>query len=152
MAAWATPSLAGGGPFVTMSAIRCRTGRWRSSGDWCTRATRTSRNSARKLGGPALRETAALFDIPLTRGDAPERLRDTLPFAAYGQGEVLATPFRMARVAAAIAADGALPPARRRDGGRGIRRGGPVRVLDEASARRLADAMRQVVVSGTGGG
>ena len=82
-----------------------------------------------RLGGGPLRDTAALFDIQLTRGNAAERLRDTLPFAAYGQGEVLATPYRMARVAASIAADGVLPPGRTfLDDGQPA--GAPVRVLD----------------------
>ena len=104
-----------------------------------------------RLGGGPLRETAALFDIQLTRGSAAERLRDTLPFASYGQGEVLATPYRMARVAASIAADGLLAPPRT------FLEEGPVataavRVLDAPAARRLAAAMREVVTSGTGRG
>jgi cell division protein FtsI/penicillin-binding protein 2 len=105
-----------------------------------------------RLGGAPLRETARLFDIAVTRGDAPERLRDTLPFAAYGQGEVLATPYRMARVAAAIAADGVLAPGRTflEDETPGVP--APVRVLEVGAARRLAGAMREVVVSGTGRG
>lgn len=105
-----------------------------------------------KLGAKPLSDTAQVFDISLTRGNALERLRDTLPFASYGQGEVLATPFRMARVAGAIAADGVLaPPVLFADGGPADT-AGPVRVLDVASARRLGDAMRQVVVAGTGRG
>jgi hypothetical protein len=105
-----------------------------------------------RLGGTALRETASAFDISLTRGNAPERLRDTLPFAAYGQGEVVATPYRMARVAAAIAADGVLAPARSFLDVESSTDTSGTRVLDSAAARRLADAMRQVVVAGTGRG
>ena len=41
------------------------------------------------------------------------RLRATLPQAGYGQGEVLASPLRMARVVAAIASDGVLRDATR---------------------------------------
>jgi cell division protein FtsI/penicillin-binding protein 2 len=37
-----------------------------------------------------------------------ERLRSTLPQAGYGQGDVVATPLRMARVAAALANGGVL--------------------------------------------
>ena len=43
-----------------------------------------------------------------SRSDSPRRpaqLRDTLPHAAYGQGHVLVTPFKMARVAAAVAGE-----------------------------------------------
>ena len=35
-----------------------------------------------------------------------------LPFAAYGQGPVLVTPFKMARVAATVASAGAMPQGR----------------------------------------
>ena len=35
-----------------------------------------------------------------------------MPFAAYGQGPVLVTPFKMARVAATIAAGGSMPEGR----------------------------------------
>jgi cell division protein FtsW (lipid II flippase) len=104
-----------------------------------------------RLGGTPLREMASQFDIQLTRGNAPERLRDTLPFAAYGQGDVLATPYRMARVAAAIASDGVLP-AGHLVLGAPAQEMAPVRVLDAPHARRLAEAMRGVVVSGTGRG
>ena len=104
-----------------------------------------------RLGGTPLREMAARFDIPLTRADAPQRLRDTLPFAAYGQGDVLATPYRMARVAASIAADGVLPAGRLVIGDASAD-AAAVRVLDVPQARRLAAAMREVVVSGTGRG
>lgn len=105
-----------------------------------------------KVGGAALQETASAFEITLTPGGSASRLRDTLPFAAYGQGDVLATPFRMARVAAAIAADGLLAPPRlvREEGVPPS--GAPVRVLEVASARRLAHDMRQVVVAGTARG
>ena len=40
------------------------------------------------------------------------RRAETLPFAAYGQGQVLASPFKMARVAATIAAGGKMPQGR----------------------------------------
>ena len=53
------------------------------------------------VGSKALAETAAQFGI--STGD-PAALRHDLPFASYGQGAVLVSPFKMARVAAAIAA------------------------------------------------
>jgi len=61
------------------------------------------------VGAPALQETAALLEISLGQPESTRQVRDTLPFAAYGQGQVLATPFKMARVAATIAGDGAMP-------------------------------------------
>ena len=62
------------------------------------------------VGPKALTDTAAKFGI--STGD-PQDLPRALPFASYGQGEVLISPFKMARVAAAIpTADGC-----RRDAG-----------------------------------
>ena len=55
------------------------------------------------------RQTAAQFGI--STGD-PAELRRNLPFASYGQGAVLVSPFKMARVAAAIAAGGKMPEGR----------------------------------------
>ncbi len=46
--------------------------------------------------------------LGLSTGE-PAALRQALPFAAYGQGPVLVTPFKMARVAATIAAGGRMP-------------------------------------------
>ena len=61
------------------------------------------------LGAGPLVNTAARLGISLTPSKTPaQRVRDTLPQIGYGQGDVVATPMRMARVAAAIAADGVL--------------------------------------------
>ncbi|HEV2448662.1 MAG TPA: FtsW/RodA/SpoVE family cell cycle protein, partial [Candidatus Sulfopaludibacter sp.] len=61
------------------------------------------------VGSKALADTAAQFGIS-TGG--PADLRKALPFASYGQGPVLISPFKMARVAAAIAAGGRMPEGR----------------------------------------
>lgn len=61
------------------------------------------------VGSKALAETAAQLGI--STGD-PAELRKALPFAAYGQGPVLISPFKMARVSAAIAAAGRIPEGR----------------------------------------
>jgi peptidoglycan glycosyltransferase len=61
-----------------------------------------------RLGPQALLDTAAVAGISVARDGTASRLRATLPHAGYGQGEVVATPLRMARVAAAIANDGVL--------------------------------------------
>jgi penicillin-binding protein A len=101
-----------------------------------------------QLGADALRDTAREFDIALAASQAAPRLRATLPFAGFGQGDVLTTPARLAQVAATIAAGGVLTPyvwlldpapspaASRR-------------VLSRAASHELARAMREVVTSGT---
>lgn len=65
-------------------------------------------NLAQRLGSKALAETAALAQISVAPAPAETNLRRSLPFAGYGQGDVVATPLRMARVVAAIASDGSL--------------------------------------------
>jgi len=102
------------------------------------------------LGAPALQETASLFEISLGQPESAKLVRDTLPFAAYGQGQVLATPFKMARVAATLAADGAMPQGRWVIDETNRRTDAPRAVLAPPLARSLANTMRRVVVEGTG--
>jgi cell division protein FtsW (lipid II flippase)/cell division protein FtsI/penicillin-binding protein 2 len=103
-----------------------------------------------QLGAPALQETAALLEISLGQPESAKQVRDTLPFAAYGQGQVLATPFKMARAVAMVAADGAMPQGRWVIDDTNRRTDGPRAVLSPAQARSLAATMRRVVVEGTG--
>jgi cell division protein FtsI/penicillin-binding protein 2 len=98
------------------------------------------------VGSKALTETAQL--LGLSTGDAAE-FRQMLPFAAYGQGPVLATPFKMARVAATVAAGGRMPQGKWITGEGNTRQDVPLQVLPEAQASFLAGAMRRVVSEGT---
>ena len=105
---------------------------------------------ALKLGPEALLDAAAALGIAVTPGGSIERLRATLPQAAYGQGDVLASPLRMARVAAALANGGVLTEPRVE-----IRPGLPVkreRLLSPQAAATLARDMRDGVLEGTGRG
>ena len=61
-----------------------------------------------RLGPRPLLDAATLVGISVARDNTVDRLRETLPHAGYGQGDVVATLFRMARVAAAIANGGML--------------------------------------------
>ena len=98
------------------------------------------------VGSQALAETAAQFGI--STGD-PAQLRKDLPFASYGQGAVLVSPFQMARVAAAIAAGGKMPEGRWIADESNPRADAPVDVLPAGQAQFLAGAMRRVVLEGT---
>ena len=98
------------------------------------------------VGSQALADTAAKFGI--STGD-PAELKRALPFAAYGQGPVLISPFKMARVAAAIANGGRLPEGRWIGDASNPRNAAPQEVLPEAQAEFLAKAMRRVVTEGT---
>ena len=104
---------------------------------------------AARVGPARLLDAAALFQIDAAAVPTVAGLRPTLPHAGYGQGEVLASPIRMARVAAAVAAGGAVrppswEPTSRRDPQ------APGRLLSAADSRVLAASMREAVVSGTG--
>ncbi len=100
------------------------------------------------VGARTLKDTADAFEISTSAQGTANALGEQLPWASYGQAEVLASPFRMARVAATMAAHGemqvgrwvlspaqALLPARR--------------ILQPAGADRVARAMRRVVTGGT---
>jgi peptidoglycan glycosyltransferase len=98
------------------------------------------------VGSKALAETAAKFGIGTGK---IEELRKALPFAAYGQGEVLVSPFEMARVAATIAAGGRMPQGRWQLDDSNPRTDAPAEILRPAEAGFLAGAMRRVVTEGT---
>ncbi len=99
-----------------------------------------------EVGTKSLIETAQLLDIPV--GD-PAEVRKMLPFAAYGQGPVLITPFKMARVAATIANGGLMPVGRWVIDDSNPRRDAPKPLLAPDRAEFLARAMREVVTEGT---
>jgi cell division protein FtsI/penicillin-binding protein 2 len=99
-----------------------------------------------KVGAKALYETAQVLGIPA--GHETD-IRKMMPFAAYGQGPVLATPFKMARVSATIAAGGIMPEGRWVLDPSNTRTATPVPVLAADSAAFLERAMRSVVLSGT---
>jgi cell division protein FtsW (lipid II flippase) len=100
-----------------------------------------------RVGPEALLETAARFGIALTPSNSEQRLRATLAHAGYGQGDVVATPLRMARVVATIANSGRAREPR-------LDAAAPLAkaeiVLPPASAARLAAYLREVVTRGTG--
>jgi peptidoglycan glycosyltransferase len=99
------------------------------------------------VGAGRLLQAADLFGIKVASPNTPARLKDALPQASYGQGQVVASPLQMARVAAAIGNDGRLMPTHwvidtaESDG---------QACLAPEQARQLAGFMRRVVTEGTG--
>jgi peptidoglycan glycosyltransferase len=101
------------------------------------------------LGPTPLVSTAARLGIALTPSKtSAQRVRDTLPQIGYGQGDVVATPMRMARLAAAIASDGVLREIHQEQ--TAARSAGPEPFLERSASRVLAGYMRDVVLTGTG--
>ena len=98
------------------------------------------------VGSQALHDTAGLLGIPV---GTTEQVKKMLPFTSYGQGEVLMTPFKMARVAATIADSGQMPEGKWVTDPSNKRLETPHPILEAASAEFLQKAMRNVVTSGT---
>jgi peptidoglycan glycosyltransferase len=104
---------------------------------------------AQRLGTGALAETASAAQITVAARPVRQNLPRTLPHAGYGQGDVVATPLRMAGVVSAIASNGEL---------REVRvatrpAAGPlpsVAWLSPQAAATLRGYMREVVTVGTG--
>jgi hypothetical protein len=100
--------------------------------------------AAYRVGADALKQTADLLGI--STGD----VKDALPQAGYGQGQVVASPFQMARVAATVANGGEMPYGRWIMDESNPRVEPPAAVLNATSAHTLSEYMRGVVTNGTG--
>jgi cell division protein FtsW (lipid II flippase) len=104
-------------------------------------------NLAVELGAERLIETAERAELSVARRNDAARVRDTLPQAGYGQGDVLASPLRMARVGAALAGDGSIRDVRINMADAAP---APQPFLDPTGAATLGRYMRDAVLSGTG--
>jgi peptidoglycan glycosyltransferase len=101
---------------------------------------------AQYIGAEPIAETAAAAGIRAASEPVLRNLKRTLPYAGYGQGEVLASPMRMARAVAAIGGNGSLvetPIVQSAE--RAI-----TPWLPSSTAAFLRGAMRDAVTSGTG--
>ena len=103
-----------------------------------------------EVGPEALLETAKKLGISVAKPNTAQRLKADMPQASYGQGQVVATPLQMARVAATLANGGDMPEGRWVIDESNTRRAAPVPVLSADLARSLAGSLRRVVTEGTG--
>jgi len=102
------------------------------------------------VGAGELHDTATLLGIAAASPDTAAELKKALAQSAYGQGEVVASPFQMARVAATIANNGAMPQGRWLADENNVRVAPPAVILPADAAATLGRFMREVVTSGTG--
>jgi cell division protein FtsW (lipid II flippase) len=102
------------------------------------------------VGAEALFDTASLLGIATASPNTAAQLKQSLPQSSYGQGQVVTSPFQMARVAATVANGGAMPLGRWITDETNARTGPPVAVLPGAQAQTLGKFMREVVTGGTG--
>ena len=104
---------------------------------------------AQRIGPKALEETASEAQISVAARPALANLPRTLPHAGYGQGDVVASPLRMAAVVAALASNGELRDVRVAK--KPITAPLPsVRWMSTGGAAMLRRYMREVVTVGTG--
>jgi cell division protein FtsW (lipid II flippase) len=102
------------------------------------------------VGAEPLWTTANLMGILSATPNTADQLRKSLPQSSYGQGQVLATPFQMARVAATVANGGTMPEGRWVTDETNARNTAPQTVLSADLAATLGKFMREVVTQGTG--
>ena len=103
-----------------------------------------------KVGPQQLLDTAQKIGISVANPATVKNLAPQMPQVSYGQGQVVASPFQMARVAAAIAAGGNLPQGRWVTDDSNMRKQPAQPLLSAAAVDILAKDMRGVVTSGTG--
>src|SRR5436190_10716835 len=102
------------------------------------------------VGPQGLLDTANLLGIAVASPNTAAQLRNALPQASYGQGQVVASPFQMARVAAAVANGGMAPMGRWISDETNPRTNAPQAILPAAENQMLARFLREVVTAGTG--
>jgi cell division protein FtsW (lipid II flippase) len=102
------------------------------------------------VGAEPLWNTANLLGILSATPNTAAQLKKSLPQSSYGQGQVVASPFQMARVAATVANGGAMPEGRWVTDETNARNGAPQTVLSADLAATLGKFMREVVTQGTG--
>ena len=99
------------------------------------------------VGPQPLLQTAELFGIRVASPNTVAQLKDALPQASYGQGQVVASPLQMARVAGSVGNHGQVLPARILLGDT-VPAAKPCLTKDQAA--RLSEYLRRVVTEGTG--
>jgi cell division protein FtsW (lipid II flippase) len=102
------------------------------------------------VGAEPLWTTANLMGILSATPNTADQLKKSLPQSSYGQGQVLATPFQMARVAATVANGGTVPQGRWVTDETNARNTAAQTVFSADLAATLGKFMREVVTLGTG--
>jgi cell division protein FtsW (lipid II flippase) len=102
------------------------------------------------VGSKPLFETANLLGIAVGAPNTPEQLRKSLAQSSYGQGQIVASPFQMARVAATVANGGMMPAGRWITDESNDRATEPKLVLNPEATSVIGRFMREVVTGGTG--
>ncbi len=103
-----------------------------------------------RLGPRPLLDAASLFQIDVAQPQTAAGLQRTLAQAGYGQGQVIVSPLKMARIVATIARSGTVPQVRWTHAPEPDVTSHEQRFLSAEDAALLSRYMREVVMSGTG--
>jgi cell division protein FtsW (lipid II flippase)/cell division protein FtsI/penicillin-binding protein 2 len=102
------------------------------------------------VGAQHLFDMGSLLGISMAAPATAQQLRKSLPQSSYGQGQVVASPFQMARVAAVVANGGQMPQGRWIADESNDRTQAAQAVIGPDVAATLGRYMREVVTQGTG--
>jgi cell division protein FtsI/penicillin-binding protein 2 len=104
-------------------------------------------------GANELNKTASLFGIETTGGDENKnnvvKLNEFLPQASFGQGQIEASVFQIAKVYATVANNGVMPFGRWITDENNDRTTEPQEIISSSQAEAIADGLHGVVTSGT---
>jgi peptidoglycan glycosyltransferase len=103
-----------------------------------------------RVGPENLLDTAKRVGISVADPPTAANLKPQMPQASYGQGQVVVTPFQMARVASAVAAGGNLTAGRWVTDESNTRTQPAQALLKPELAAMIGKDMRNVVLNGTG--
>jgi cell division protein FtsW (lipid II flippase) len=101
-------------------------------------------------GAVELHRTAQLFEIKSALPNTATELNKYLPQSSFGQGEIVASPFQIARVSATIANGGLMESGRWVIDENNERSKEAIRIVSAEQAAVIGEAMRLVVTDGTG--
>jgi peptidoglycan glycosyltransferase len=97
-----------------------------------------------------LLDTAQKIGISIANPPTVKNLTPQMPQVSYGQGQVVVSPFQMARVAATVSNGGLMPAGRWITDESNERTQAPLTVISPDVAGTLGRFMREVVTQGTG--
>lgn len=101
-------------------------------------------------GADELFKTAGLFNIEVAKPNTAAELNKYLPQSSFGQGEIVASPFQIAKVSATVANGGLMQTGRWITDDNNLRNNPAIQIITSSQASVIAKAMRGVVTTGTG--
>jgi len=96
-------------------------------------------------------KTSEFFNIEVAKPNTATELNKYLPQSSFGQGEIVASPFQIAKVSATVANNGQMSAGRWITDENNRRNDETVQIITPEHSLIIAQAMRGVITEGTGG-